>query len=261
MLSSLLLTLSIVAAFVSGAPNHLVPTPALSKRAPAQVITKCTVPKTAALTFDDGPYVYLYDVGKALAAAGGLGTFFFNGKNFGPCIYDEDQAKRVKWAVDRGHQVASHTWSHKHLTNLTADQIHNEMWLVEEALIKIAGVMPAFMRPPYGEYNDRVREVAGMRGQTLVNWDFDSGDTWNITAQQSNQRYTDLINTKPSTILALNHDVHQQTAQVIVPFAIKALKDAGYRLVTLSECLGKPAYQWRAAPKARDATWTCVGKP
>jgi hypothetical protein len=40
----------------------------------------------------------------------------------GPCIYDEDQAKRVKWAVDRGHQIASHTWSHAHLNNLTADQ-------------------------------------------------------------------------------------------------------------------------------------------
>ena len=53
--------------------------------------------------------------------------------------------------------------------------------------------MPAFMRPrasflciidpsrlllkphsiAYGEYNDRVREVAGIRGQTLVNWDFE----------------------------------------------------------------------------------------
>jgi len=26
----------------------------------AQVITKCTVPNTAALTFDDGPYNYIY---------------------------------------------------------------------------------------------------------------------------------------------------------------------------------------------------------
>lgn len=51
MLSLLILTLSLVAAFVSGAPNYLVPTPALAKRAPAQVLTKCTVPKTAALTF------------------------------------------------------------------------------------------------------------------------------------------------------------------------------------------------------------------
>jgi len=43
-----------------------------------------------------------------------------------------------------------------------------------------------------------------------------SGDTWGITAQQSNQRYTDLIKTKPNTILALNHEVHQQTACVLL---------------------------------------------
>ena len=65
----------------------------------AQVITRCTVPNTAALTFDDGPYVYLYvrsfshfscrsittlpikDISKALIAAGAKGTFFFNGNN------------------------------------------------------------------------------------------------------------------------------------------------------------------------------------
>jgi hypothetical protein len=32
----------------------------LDGRAPlAQIITSCTVPNTAALTFDDGPYIYL----------------------------------------------------------------------------------------------------------------------------------------------------------------------------------------------------------
>ena len=42
-----------------------------------------------------------------------------------------------------------------------------------EALEKILGVSPAFMRPPYGEYDDQVRAVAGNRNQTLVLWDFE----------------------------------------------------------------------------------------
>lgn len=61
-----------------------------------------------------------------------------------------------------------------------------------EALIKIAGVMPAFMRPrrayfaaklcpgdltilsiAYGAYNDIVRTVSGIRGQTIANWNFE----------------------------------------------------------------------------------------
>ncbi|KAG5718525.1 Chitin deacetylase, partial [Termitomyces sp. T112] len=96
----------------------------------AQVITRCTVPNTAALTFDDGPWVYLYDISKALVAANATGTFFFNGDNY-ECIYNADEIKRVRYAFDKGHQVASHTWAHKDLTTLTWDQIHDEMWRVE----------------------------------------------------------------------------------------------------------------------------------
>ncbi|RDB28405.1 hypothetical protein Hypma_014966 [Hypsizygus marmoreus] len=223
-----------------------------ARRAPAQVVTKCTVPNTAALTFDDGPYVYLYDVSKALVAAGAKGTFFFNGNNYG-CIYDADQAKRVKYAVDKGHQIASHTWSHAHLANLTWDELHHEFWLVEQAFQKIAGVTPAFMRPPFGEYNDLVREVAGVRGQTVAIWDFDSGDSIGKTAAQSNQLYDDIAQAHPSTILALNHDVYQQTAQVVVPHAIATLQKAGYKLVTLAECVGAAPYQGAiGTPALRD---------
>jgi len=38
------------------------------------------------------------------------------------CIYDEESAKRVKFAFDKGHQIASHTWSHAHLKELSHDQ-------------------------------------------------------------------------------------------------------------------------------------------
>ncbi|KAG8682463.1 Carbohydrate esterase 4 protein [Ceratobasidium sp. 395] len=89
----------------------------LLHRAAAQVVTKCSKPNTVALTFDDGPYWYVYDISKALVAAGAKGTFFFNGNNFG-CIYDADNMKRVKYAYDKGHQVASHTWAHKDLATV-----------------------------------------------------------------------------------------------------------------------------------------------
>lgn len=51
MLSKLILaTVSLAVAAVSATPLN-VTTPFLGKRAPAQIITKCTVPKTVALTF------------------------------------------------------------------------------------------------------------------------------------------------------------------------------------------------------------------
>ncbi|KAG8706310.1 Carbohydrate esterase 4 protein [Ceratobasidium sp. 394] len=228
----------------------------LGRRAPAEVITKCTKPNTVALTFDDGPYWYVYDISKALVAAGAKGTFFFNGNNFG-CIYDADNAKRVKYAYDKGHQIASHTWGHKDLSTLTWDQVHDEMWCVEQAFQKIVGVTPAFMRPPFGNYNDNVRNAAAVRGQKLVNWDFDSGDSVGATPAQSKKSYDQIIAKHPSTILALNHETYERTAHEVIPYVIPKLQAAGYKLVTVAECLGLPAYQSVGQPSPRDSSWKC----
>jgi peptidoglycan/xylan/chitin deacetylase (PgdA/CDA1 family) len=104
--------------------------------------------------------------------------------------------------------VASHTWSHKNLTTLSSKEIHSEMGRVEGALERIIGVKPAFMRPPYGSYNDLVRKVAHARGQKLVIWDFDSGDSTGSTPAQSKAAYDKVAEEHPSTILALNHETY-----------------------------------------------------
>ncbi|KZP17886.1 carbohydrate esterase family 4 protein [Athelia psychrophila] len=151
--------------------------------------------------------------------------------------------------------VASHTWDHPHLTTLTKDQINTEMSLVEQALERILGVKPAFMRPPYGEYNDLVRQVAAQRGQKLVTWDFDSGDSVGKTAAQSNAAYDALAKKHPKTVLALNHEVYKTTAYTVVPHAIKTLQKAGYKLVTVAECMGMQPYQ--SVGKPQTGSWTC----
>ncbi|KAF9457977.1 carbohydrate esterase family 4 protein [Collybia nuda] len=226
--------------------------PQPEKRARAQVVTRCTVPNTAALTFDDGPYLYMYDVSKILKAANAKGTFFFIG-----CIYSEDNVKRVKYAYDNGHQLASHTWAHKDLSTLTWDQIHDEMWRVEQALQRITGAYPAFMRPPYGNYNNLVLDASGIRGQSVVIWDFDSEDSRGASVARQKSLYNEIANRRPSTILALNHEVHASSVFETLPYAIQRLQSAGYKLVTLAECLGKPAYQSVGAPSPRTADWKC----
>ncbi|KAG8707104.1 Carbohydrate esterase 4 protein [Ceratobasidium sp. 423] len=209
----------------------------------AQVITKCTVPNTVALTFDD-----------AIIAAGGKATFFVNGNNYG-CIYDAENVERVKYLYDAGHQVASHTWAHKDLATLTWDQVHDEMWRVEQALQRITGAVPAFMRPPYGSYNDNVLAASAVRGQKVAIWDFDSGDSVGATPAESKQRYTDIANQHPSTILTLNHETHEGTAHEVIPHAISVLQAKGYKLVTLAECLGEQPYQSVGSPAT--GSWTC----
>jgi len=229
----------------------------------ANVYTSCTVPNTAALTFDDGPYTWHKNVVDTLDAAGVKGTFFMNGNNW-DCIYDEDGVDRVQYSYSHGHQIGSHTWGHDHLANLTADQAEEQFALSDTAFSKILGCVPAFMRPPYGEYNDIVLQTAANHNQQVVIWDLDTGDSEGATVQQAEQTYTDAINNGVSNILTLNHETYQSTVEQILPFAIQALQNAGYNLVTVAECLGystEDMYQQVTQPSERDDTWTCDGTP
>lgn len=265
MLSKLnaLLGLSLVASYASAALiNFGAPINArgLSKRAPGEVVTRCRVPGTAALTFDDGPYNDLREISDTLTRAGARGTFYFNGNNW-RCIYDEDMASSVKYAYDAGHQIASHTWHHAHLNTLSQHDIHVELWLVEQAIHRITGAYPAFVRPPFGEYNSLLVEAATMRGMTITNWDFDSGDTSapGVSAASTLAAYRNVIATRPSNILTLMHEITPSTTEVL-PQVISELQAAGYRLVTAAECLGEEPYLWIDPPRERDAEWRCPAR-
>ncbi|TFK33661.1 carbohydrate esterase family 4 protein [Crucibulum laeve] len=247
MLLSLAVTLSLTVSALA-APHE--------KRARAQVISHCTVPNTIALTFDDGPHVYLRDIVNILDSNGAKGTFFFNGENYG-CIYSPTNADDIKYTYDHGHQVASHTWAHKDLTTLTKEQIDYEMLRVEEALTRITGANPAFMRPPYGNYNDLVLDVSGLRKQTVVIWDFDTQDSLGASTSKQKSLIDGLIHNHPSTVLSLQHEVYESTAHDVLPYFIQNLKTAGYRMVTLAECIGKNPYQRVVAPSPRNGDWHC----
>jgi peptidoglycan/xylan/chitin deacetylase (PgdA/CDA1 family) len=47
---------------------------------------------------------------------------------------------------------------------LTSDQIHNELWLIEQAMTKILGLKPLYFRPPFGESSDTLLSVLANRG-------------------------------------------------------------------------------------------------
>ncbi|KAK0220743.1 carbohydrate esterase family 4 protein [Armillaria nabsnona] len=233
MLSSVFLTIALATAAFS----H--PT----KRQTGGVITSCTIPNTAALTFDDGPYIYSQNIVDMLDAKGVKGTFFVNG-----CIYGDTERAALQNAYSKGHQIASYyviANSYNSNSMLTADAA---------ALEKILGVKVAFMRPPYGSYNDGILQVAAAHNQSVIIWDFDSGDSVGETAANSEKDYDTLVAKHPNTILTLNHETVGDTT--VLPHALDDLLGAGYKLVTVAECLGLPPYLSVAAPSVQDVRVT-----
>ncbi|KAJ6467843.1 hypothetical protein C8R45DRAFT_1019188 [Mycena sanguinolenta] len=232
----------------------------LEYRATPEVYSSCINDNDIALTFDDGPYIYLRNISDQFTAANAKATFFMNGNNW-DCIYNADRISDVKYAYAAGHMIGSHTWSHGDLSTFSSAQIEDGMYRMEEAFSRILGIQPAFMRPPYGNTNTNVQSIAAGRGQSLALWDQDTGDADGNTVAQSEAVYNSVANAKPKNALILQHETEETTATTLVPYAIKLFQSKGYNLVSLAECLGLDPYQAIGVPQTQSDAWTCDGTP
>lgn len=140
--------------------------------------------------------------------------------------------------MGRQHTLGSHTWSHKDLTTLSYDELHDEFWRVEEAFIRILGKKPLYVsffslsdswyssssfpihhfsfrfscwsqfRPPYGSYSDLVLQVAAERGyKKAILWSDDTEDASGSTIEFQHQTMDGVINSYPETHIVLQHSV------------------------------------------------------
>ena len=84
----------------------------------------------------------------------------------------------LKRAYNEGHQIAIHTWSHAKVTSLSNVQIVAELKWTEKAIFDIIGVSPIYWRPPYGDVDNRVRNIATQLGFKTSMWTqgFDTKD-------------------------------------------------------------------------------------
>ncbi|KAF9337372.1 hypothetical protein BG006_004999 [Podila minutissima] len=222
-------------------------TESLEKRASYGQVFACKIPGTIAITFDDGPYMFTKDLLDELDKIPGSPkvTFFVNGSNNGKIT---DYASTVKRAYNSGHQIASHTWSHKDMTTLSSSGLKSEMTKLDDAVKKIVGKKPTFMRPPYGSVNDAVLKYLGSAGYTVVNWNLDTED-WDHPLQvaASMSEYRDTIG-KPGAInkgwIALQHDPNELTSKQLGPQAVKYAISQGFKVVTVGTCLGVSKSKW-----------------
>lgn len=138
-----------------------------------------------------------------------------NGNNW-DCIYNADRIADVKYAYAAGHMIGSHTWAHGDLTTFSAAQIEDAMFRMEEAFSRIVGILPAFMRPPYGAYNSNIQSIAAGRGQSLALWDQDTKDADGNTVAQSEAVYDSVARAKPQNALILEHEVKGMFYEIIL---------------------------------------------
>lgn len=130
----------------------------------------CPKAKQWALTFDDGPSNYTSDLLDMLDTANVKVTFCVMGAHV------RKYPEILKRAYESGHHIASHTYSHPHLMSLSNEEIIAEMKATEEAIVDAIGVKPTYMRPPFGEADDRVKGLMKAMGYKILLWNADPTD-------------------------------------------------------------------------------------
>ncbi|KAJ9667504.1 hypothetical protein H2201_002373 [Coniosporium apollinis] len=215
----------------------------------------CVVPGTVAITYDDGPYIYTDYVLDVFKRYNAKASFFITGNNLGKGQIDNAAnpwAAMIRRMHAEGHQIASHSWSHQDLSAVSRWERKNQMWKNEMALRNILGFFPTYMRPPYSSCTAASGCEADMRelGYHVTNFDLDTDDYNNVTPelqQNAKNRFSGALsgsNPGADEFLAIAHDIHYQTAYNLTEFMLSTLYNAGYRAVTVGECLGDPVANW-----------------
>lgn len=184
--------------------------------------------KYIALTFDDGPNATSTPrILNALEAHHAVATFFMLGSQ---AEYYPAVAQQV---LKKGHEIGSHTESHRDLSTLKEIQIQQELGEASRKIEGATGKKPTLLRPPYGACNDKVVKEAKRNGTPIILWSVDSLDWKSRNAKAVNDVI--LRNIKPGAIV-LMHDIHLSTAEAL-PSLLTALEKQGYQFVTVSQLL------------------------
>ncbi|KAI8803236.1 hypothetical protein BJ742DRAFT_749078 [Cladochytrium replicatum] len=196
----------------------------------AQDFTTCSAPNTWAMTFDDGPTSNITPgILDTLKSLGAKVTFFVQGSSAAA------NPNLVKRAFNEGHQIAQHTYTHPHLTQLSSAQVQDEVKRTEDLIYSLIGYHPAIIRPPYGETNANVQNVLHSMGYSSITWNLDSQD-WN--GQDPYNAFNQQLQPGKGYV-SLQHDNQGIETGSKVTQIINLAKSRGFRMVSISECIGK----------------------
>jgi len=189
-----------------------------------------TEKKVVALTFDiswgEKTPLPVIDILKANHVQS---TFFLSG----PWVKQYPEVpRRIK---SDGHEIASHGYRHINLSNLSKNEIKEEIMKAHNNIKEVTQTEANLIRTPNGDYNDQVIVAAHECKYEVIQWSVDSLDWMNPGVASITERVSKKVH--PGAIILMHaSDTCKQTVEAL-PLVIKDLKSQGYEFVTVSELM------------------------
>ena len=203
--------------------------------------------KYCSLTFDDGPNLTTtLDMFSVLKKHCVKASFFVCGKNM-----DEKTRPVVKEIFDYGCTIENHSFSHSHMTELSAEQIKNEFDETSARIKEITGRMSEFFRAPFIDADEKVFgsiPVPFIEGENCEDW---------LAEIDSGTRFNRILSTISDGSILLLHDFEGNQATVdCIDRLIPELKKRGFEFLTVPEIF----IQFKVNPDRHGHQWKNVRK-
>jgi cellulose synthase/poly-beta-1,6-N-acetylglucosamine synthase-like glycosyltransferase/peptidoglycan/xylan/chitin deacetylase (PgdA/CDA1 family)/spore germination protein YaaH len=208
-------------------------------------------PNEVALSFDDGPdptwTPKILDILKEKHASG---AFFMIGEEA------QNNIGLMQRVYREGHEIGNHTFTHPDISEISNASVDLELNLTERLFAAELGVQPLYFRPPYSidqepDTNDQAAPADRIQhlGYVIVGNKIDTDD-WEEHPVKSPQEIIDSVFQqmedmktrswmRGSIILLHDGGGNRQPTIDALPKLIDALRAHGYKIVPVSELMGK----------------------
>ncbi|MBM7096693.1 polysaccharide deacetylase family sporulation protein PdaB [Bacillus sp. H-16] len=156
-------------------------------------------------------------------------TFFIS------AAWAERHPEVVERILEDGHEIGSHGFRHDHYTQWEDENIKKDILTAHEIIKKVSDTTPQFLRPPNGNFDDRVLTIADKLDYDVIHWSIDSHDWLNPGVDQIVENVVGKA--APGDIVLMHaSDSAKQTAEAL-PEIIDQLSNGGFNFVSLSELM------------------------
>lgn len=184
--------------------------------------------KVMYLTFDEGyENGYTAQILDTLKKCNVPAAFFVTGS------YYDREPELIKRMVSEGHIVGNHTENHPNLHKLeSAEKMQDELKILDDKFFADYGEHMKYMRPPEGEYSERVLAAAQSAGYKTILWSFAYKDWLRDVNNGADYAYGAVTPYFHSGAIILLHAVSRDNAEALEAI-ISCAKERGFEFKSL----------------------------
>ena len=201
----------------------------------ANIRTSCTGSSMYAMTWDDGPSQYTSQLLEVLSSKNVKATFHLTTRH----LMDPNVLAIIQQISSAGHLIGLKTEDDWDMLKMTDEEIRAGIVHQANAMASFVGYYPKFIRLPENGYDARVLRAVESTGAIVTSPNLETYDRYNDGSRTLNavKLALSLIGKGQGSFVSIQHDGVQQSV-AIAGRIIDQVRSAGYKFVTLDECMG-----------------------